>query len=147
MRGHLIQLLVFALLCLSWPATSRADIAVIVNPDNPVQAMTTREVSDLYLGRARSFASAGQNAGTSALLYEQDSPLRDSFFHSLNGMNIRQLNAYWARLRFSGEVLPPVVLPDNAAVLEAVKRNRSAIGYVDSSAVNGAVKVVLRLKE
>ena len=32
-----------------------AEIAVIVNPNNPVSAMTAREVSDLYLGRSRSF--------------------------------------------------------------------------------------------
>jgi len=85
----------------------------------------------------------------SALIYEQPvaSSLRESFFRSLNGMSVIQLNAYWARLRFSGEVLPPKGLADSRAVLEAVGSNRNAIGYVDAAVVSSSVKVVLLLKE
>ena len=62
-------------------------------------------------------------------------------------MSLKQLNAYWARLRFSGEVLPPMTLPDSQLVLDAVSRTRGGIGYVDAALVDGSVKVVLRLKE
>lgn len=133
------------LLCLAWQLSSRADIVVIVHPDNPVQSMTPHEVSDLYLGRSRTFSMTS----TPAVAYEQpaDSPLREAFFRALNGMRIKQVNAYWARLRFSGEVLPPATLPDSQQVLEAVSRNRAAIGYIDSTLLNRSVKVVLRMKE
>jgi ABC-type phosphate transport system substrate-binding protein len=131
-------------LLLSLPAAAGADIAVIVHNDNPVRSMTARQVSDLYLGRARTFSS-----GELAAIYEQpaDSPLRESFFHLLNGIDIKRLNAYWARLRFSGEVLPPVSLPDSRAVLAVVRRDRNAIGYVDPAVLDGSVQVVLRVKE
>jgi hypothetical protein len=84
-----------------------------------------------------------------AAVYEQpqDSTLRESFFRALNGMNLKQLNAYWARLRFSGEVLPPMVLPDSRLVLDAVSRNRGGIGYIDAALVDTSVKVVLRVRE
>ena len=141
--------LIFALLGLAWPLAGRADILVIVHPDNPVQSMTPREISDLYLGRSRSFNLSDRKAGASAYVYElpADSHLRETFFRSLNGMDIKQVNAYWARLRFSGEVLPPAVLPDARAIQESVSRDRNAIGYVDAAAVGNSVKVVLRLKE
>ena len=148
--GKLFKRKIFVcLLCLASPLAACADVAVIVHPDNPVHAMTQRQVSDLYLGRSRSFDAGGLKTPLPASIYEQalDSPLREAFFRALNGMPVKQLNAYWARLRFSGEVLPPVALSDSRSVLDAVSRNRNAIGYVDAEAVKGSVKVVLRLKE
>jgi ABC-type phosphate transport system substrate-binding protein len=129
--------------------TSFADIAVIVHPDSPVQRMTPRQVSDLYLGRARSFDLDDQTNTMSASVYEQpsDSVVREVFFRTLNGMRISQVNAYWARLRFSGEMLPPSSLDDMRAALDVVARNKNAIAYVDAKMVNRTVKVVLLLKE
>lgn len=149
MRGLPIRPLLFGLLGLACSLTASAEFAVIVHPDNPVQTMTPRQVSDLYLGRARSFSAAEPQATGPASVYEHpaDSPLREAFFRVLNGMSIKQLNAYWARLRFSGEVLPPAALADSRAVVDAVSRNRHAIGYVEAAAAGGQVKVVLRLNQ
>lgn len=147
MRRPLAIALYACLLCLAGPLAARTEIVVIAHPDSPVLSLTAREVSDLYLGRARSLGTDEQRV--SLALYEQpaNSAVRETFFRALNGMGIKQLNAYWARLRFSGEVLPPASLPDSRAVVEAISRNRSAIGYVEANAVNDSVKVVLRLKE
>jgi ABC-type phosphate transport system substrate-binding protein len=149
MRANAFQLAFFLLLCLEWPATSFADVAVIVHPDSPVQSMTPRQVSDLYLGRTRSFDLGDQSNTVSASIYEQpaDSVVRETFFRTLNGMRISQVNAYWARLRFSGEMLPPSSLGDMRAALDVVARNKNAIAYVDAKMVNRTVKVVLLLKE
>lgn len=148
MRSALTLRIVLSLLCLGWSVTSRADVVVIVHPDNPLQSLSPREVSDLYLGRSRAFRNAGDKQSLAANIYEQaDSPLRDAFFRSLNGMGIRQLNAYWARLRFSGEVLPPPALPDSRSVVDTVRRDRLGIGYVHASEVDGSVKIVLRLRD
>ncbi|HLA34408.1 MAG TPA: hypothetical protein VJ001_06015 [Rhodocyclaceae bacterium] len=125
-------------------APASAEIAVIANRDSPVQSLTTKQVSDLYLGRSRTLA-----LGETLTVFEQpvDSPLREMFFLSLNGMKIKQVNAYWARLRFSGEIMPPQSLSDSKAVIEAVKRERNAVGYIDAAMANSSVRVVLTLKE
>lgn len=130
------------------PSVARADIVVIVHPDNPVRNLSPKQVSDLYMGRSRHFLLGEDQTPQAASIYEQpaDSSVRETFFRLLNGMSLSQLNAYWARLRFSGEVLPPATAADSKAVLETVSRNRNAIGYVDAAAVNDSVKVVLRLK-
>ena len=134
----------FVALLLLAAGQGRADIVVILNVDNPVQALTPRQVSDLYLGRTRTFPG-----GAATLVFEQprQARTREEFFHRLNGMSLKQLNAYWARLQFSGEVQPPIQLDDSAAVLAGVRKNSAAIGYVDATAVDGSVRVVLRLKE
>ncbi|MDM4765146.1 phosphate ABC transporter substrate-binding protein [Pelomonas sp. SE-A7] len=133
---------------LAWPLIAGADLVVIVHPDNPLKALQPRQVSDLYLGRTRQFAGADVTAQP-ALVYEQPSGsvVRQRFFSALNGMEIKQVNAYWARLRFSGEVLPPPILADSLAVREAVSQDRMAIGYIDAALLNASVKPVLRLKD
>lgn len=132
---------------LAWLPSALADIAIVVHPESPLRTLSAREVSDLYLGRTRSVSVGEQRIGL--LVFEQpaNSPLREAFFRAVNGMRIQQVNAYWARLRFSGEVLPPEPLPDSRAVIEAVARHRYAIGYVDAATLDHSVRTVLLLKE
>lgn len=131
---------------LSTPLSSlaAAEVVVIVNQQGPLQSITPREVSDLYLGRTRNFAS-----GEVALVLEQprDSAIRQAFFGAVNGMPIRQVNAYWARLQFSGEVQPPITLNNSQEVKARVSQHRNAIGYIDASLVDNSVKVVQRLNK
>ena len=124
---------------------AHADIAVIVHPDNPVQSLTMRQTAELYLGRVRTFGS-----GQYALVIDQgrDDPLRGRFFKDISGMSIGQVTAYWSRLQFTGQVQPPRNLEGDAAVLDFVRRNPTAIGYVSSlSAADVQVKTVLVLRE
>lgn len=125
-------------------ASVRADIAVIVNTANPANQMNVQQVADLYLGRTRNFSS-----GEFALVFDQmrDSPLRARFFQMLSGMSQQQINAYWSRMMFSGQVIPPQQLPDDRTVLEIVRRNSGAIGYVNAQGVDTSVRTVLLLKE
>jgi ABC-type phosphate transport system substrate-binding protein len=81
------------------------------------------------------------------VVYEQkeNSPVREAFFQLLNGTSLDSVISYWARLRFSGQVMPPEALRDSRAVLEKVRGNRDAIGYVEAEYLDRSVKVVLRL--
>lgn len=139
-----MQKTLLALLLLALAVPAQADILVIANRDNPGANPGTREVSDLYLGRSRTLSSG---EAVQLLEYRHDHELRTRFYRQLNGMSLPQLNAYWARLQFSGEVLPPPSLPDGQAVLRAVRNNRQALGYIDSTDLDDSVRVVLRLKE
>lgn len=134
-------------LCLSGlllGAETRADVVVITHPDSPVQQMTPGQVSDLYLGRLRSLPD-----GNAVRLLElpRDCDLRARFFQLLNGMSLKQVNAYWARLQFSGQILPPPALPDGKTVLKEVRSGRATIGYLDASEADDTVRIVLRLKD
>ncbi len=137
-----LPLLLVGLLSLS-PLTW-ADLVVIVHPDNPVRALKRDQVSDLYLGRLFSFAP---DKPAHILDQPRNSPLRKRFFEKLNGMPLLQLNAYWARLQFTGEVQPPFEVKDSQAIIDIVRSNPIAIGYIDAVLVPPSVRVVLRLKE
>lgn len=139
MKLHLGLLLLLAFLAV--PA--KAEIVVIVHPESPLKSLSAKEVSDLYLGRNKII-----NGERIVVLDLTGShPLRASFFHLLNGMDLSRLNAYWARLQFSGDTQPPPQLNSPQAVAETVSRNRMAIGYVYAAQVTQSVHALLKLKE
>ncbi|MBF0228635.1 MAG: hypothetical protein HQK63_03460 [Desulfamplus sp.] len=119
------------------------EIAVVVNPKNPIVSLTSKQVSDIFLSRRRTFPS-----GETVMVLEQerDGAIREKFFSLVNGMNLKRLNAYWTRLQFSGEIQPPPVMSDSTAMKNVVKDNVNAIGYLPSKYVDESVRVILLLK-
>ena len=133
-----------ALCCaLAW-GVAQADIFVIVNAANPVRQLSNQEVADLYLGRARSYPN-----GTPVLILDQANSRseREQFFRLLLNMPLAQVNAYWARLTFTGRQTPPEVRSDDQAVLSSVSRSVQAIGYVGSPPQYPGVRVIQYLHE
>lgn len=133
-------LLLLLLVFLSLP--SRAEIAVIIHPDSPLKNLSAREISDLYLGRKRTL----EGEKIQVLDLVADNPLRERFFALLNGMDQARLNAYWARLQFSGDLQPPPQLANGQAMLNAISHNRLAIGYINAAQVGSGVRTLLLLE-
>lgn len=122
-------------------SATQAEVAVIVHATNTVENLSPRQVQDIFLGRTRTFAD-----GRSALPLDQSSQLRAEFYQTLTARPIEQINAYWARLLFTGQASPPPQLPDDAAVLKTVRENDTAIGYVDPKHIDNTVRLLLLLK-
>ena len=141
-RGLAASLAALGLCAAALPA--RADVWVVVPTSSGVKAMSQKELVDLYMGRSRAFPD-----GTFALPFDlpRDDPGRAAFYKSLTGMDLAQINSYWSRLMFSGQIQPPQPLADEAAMLATIRRNRSAIGYVRQEPADKAVRVVLVLKD
>lgn len=135
--------LLLACLLAASPA-ARADIAIIANSAGPAKQLTVTEVRDLYLGRLKAFAN-----GTFVQVFDhrRDAEIRGRFFHAVAGMSPSQVNAYWSRLTFSGQVLPPQVLEDDRAVISQVRATPTGIGYVSADRVDSSVRVLLTLRE
>ena len=132
------------LLALLLPVPGQADIVVIVNATNPIRNISSQEVAELYLGRSHTFSS-----GEFALAFDhpRDSALREQFFRKVANMSISQVNTYWSRLLFAGQETPPRSLAAEQAVLDVVRRNPGAIGYVGSPPKEALLRVVLHLKD
>lgn len=142
MKYLLFPLGVVALLA-ALGASGAAETVVIVNPGNPVASLSREQVVDIYMGRQLNFPN-----GSSALPIDlpPDTAQRAGFYQRLVGRSVAQINAYWARLLFTGRATPPRVLGSVAAVLKSVRENRDAIAYVSSDDLDGKVKVAYRFK-
>lgn len=133
-----------AVLALAAVSAARADLYVVAHASNPQASLTQQQVLELFMGRQRAFAD-----GSFALVFDlpRDNPVRERFYQQVAGMSPAQVNSYWARLMFSGQAMPPQPLPDERAVVEVVKRNPNALGYLGSPPPDKGVRVLLVVRE
>ena len=80
---------------------------------------------------------------TAAYEAEESPAAREHFYSKPTGKSSAQVKAAWSRLVFSGKGTPPKELGSSADVKKFVAANADAIGYIEKSAVDGSVKVVL----
>jgi ABC-type phosphate transport system substrate-binding protein len=132
MKASALGALVFAALAAT--NIQAEDIVVIVNP--AAKAISKDQIADLYLGRSGGLTPIDQTAGSA--IYVQ-------FYKQATGRDVAQVKAIWSRILFTGRGLPPKQLPDSAAVKQAIAANPNAVGYIEKSAVDASVKVVLPL--
>jgi len=140
MNTHAILKSIAAAALLQAAALAQAQVAVIVNPKNPAAEMTYEQVAGIFLGKS-STLPGGATAAPADL--PDGSPVRDKFYSSVTGKQASQVKAAWSRLVFSGKATPPRELGSAADVKKFVAANPDAIGYIEKSAVDGSVKVVL----
>lgn len=121
-------------------ANAHADVVVIVSAKSPITSLTAEQTARIFLGKASSFPGDGDAV---PIDQAEGSPIRDEFYSKVVHKNSAQLAAYWAKVIFTGDGRPPVKLESNVAVRKAVAKNPNVIGYIDKSAVNKSVRVIL----
>ena len=124
-----------AALALCATCAGAADLVVIANPASGAP-LTKDQVADIFLGKSQALAPVDQPEGA---------PVYADFYRKATGRDVAQVKATWARLVFSGKAQAPRQLPDSAAVKKAVAADPKAVGYIEKSAVDASVKVVLSL--
>jgi hypothetical protein len=113
-------------------AASAADLVVVGSPG--ASALSKEQVADLFLGKSQSATPIDQLEG---------SPTYAEFYRKATGRDAAQVKATWARLVFSGKAQAPRQLADAAAVKKAIAADPKAVGYIEKSAVDSSVKVLL----
>jgi ABC-type phosphate transport system substrate-binding protein len=108
------------------------DIVAIGNP--AAAALTKEQLANVYLGH---------NQALTPLDQPESAPIRADYYKRLTGRDPSQIKAMWARLTFTGKGQSPKELPDSNAVKKAVAADPKAIGYIEKSAVDGSVKVLV----
>ncbi len=125
------------------PAIVTADVAVVVNAANSTGSLSLKQVGNIFLGKTLAFPD-----GEKVVPMDQavGNPDRDIFISKVLNKSEAQFKAYWARLVFTGGGSPPKEVFDADEVLDLVSKNPNLIGYVDASAVDNRVKVVLTVQ-
>ena len=116
---------------------ANAEVVVVVSSKNPAASMTAAEVADVYLGK---------NTNLAPLDLPESAAQRGEFYTKVAGKDSAQVKAIWARLVFTGKSQPPKEAGSSADAVKAVASNDKGIAYVDKSAVDGSVKVVLTVQ-
>lgn len=135
--GLTLSLFMVAIIAAS---NAEADVVVIVSANSSVTRLTVEQTAKIFLGKVDSFPHNG-----SALPIDQPEgrSIRNEFYSKVTNKNSSQVTAYWAKVIFTGDGHPPQLLGNDDAVRTAVANNPNAIGYIDKSAVDSSVRVIL----
>ena len=134
MRIKIDTLLVLAGLCLGSLPVFATEIAVIVNPKNPATRMFSEQAGQFFIGKSNQFTPVEHNEGAA---------LRAEFHQKVLGKEPAQVKAIWSKLVFTGKGQAPKEYASSAEVKKAVAADPSAIGYIEKSAVDDSVKMIL----
>ncbi len=116
------------------------DLLVVVNAHSGVEHLSRDQVVNLFMGRYREFPS-----GVVALPIDQPSAEKSRFYRKLVGKELAEINAYWARLYFSGKTSRPKQSAHGSEVVAWVAGHEGALAYIDRGDLDDRMKVVLEL--
>lgn len=136
MKKIVISLALSTLAMASFALSASAETVVIVSQKNPATRMFSEQASQFFLGKSTLFTPIDQAEG---------SPIRADFYRKVADKDAAQVKALWSKLVFTGKGTPPKEYAGNAEVKKAVAADPKAIGYIDKSAVDDTVKVILTL--
>lgn len=111
---------------------------VIVSVKNPISKLTKEQVSQIFLGQAKTFITGGT---AEPLDLPEGAEIRNAFYQKTLNKPSAQMKAFWAKMEFSGNSRAPKALSAEE-VVKLVASNPKFIGYVDASFVTPEVKVV-----
>lgn len=118
-----------------------AEMVVIVSTKNNNSALNMDQAEKLFLGKINAFPD-----GSTAI--PMDLPKgaeRDIFYSNVTGKNSNQLKAYWSKQVFTGSGQPPKEAESPQEMVNLVSKNPNLLGYIDKTAVNSSVKVLLSI--
>jgi ABC-type phosphate transport system substrate-binding protein len=116
---------------------------VIVHPSNSVQALSRRELADLFLKKTTVWPGG---SAVHPVEPPEDGAVRARFAAHAMGKSPGALKTYWNKLIFAGREVPPIEKRSDDDVVAYVRSTPGAVGYVSAEATVAGVKVV-KLKE
>jgi len=112
---------------------------VIVNQSNTVSSLTAKEISDYFLKKETKWTNGDAVVPVDLSV---KSGVREDFSNNIHGKSVSAIKSYWQQYVFAGKGTPPIEKNTDAEVVDFVKRNAGAIGYVSANADVSGVKVL-----
>lgn len=132
-----------SLLLLLFTPYSVAGLFVVVSEQSQINRFEVDDIADVYLGRTKVLDSLYINQ-----VIDRKGEVRRRFFMNVTQMRESQVNAYWAKLKFSGSMRAPEQVESDSHVFEKLLANPQAVGYTaERPAIDSGIKVVLEINE
>jgi ABC-type phosphate transport system substrate-binding protein len=119
----------------------KADVVVVVSAKCAVSTLSKDQVTDIFLGKTARFPDGAPAVPSDQV---EGSPARDEFYAKFANKSAAQLKAHWTKIIFTGRGQPPKSVANNVEVLKLIAANPQAISYIERSAVDSTVKVLVQ---
>lgn len=126
------------LFCLLLSSQAFSAYVIVVNSNNAAD-ISKSDVKKIFLGKKGAF-SDGSNA-IPVNLKEGDA-VRGTFISNVLKKNEGQYVAYWSKMMFTGNGVPPQEVASLAEMKKLIAENPATVGFIDESMVDGSVKVI-----
>ena len=141
---RLIRTILLATVCLagflSSAAVDATDIAIVVRPDVPVDALSFAELRRLWLGDRQFWSS---NLRVTLLIRASGAREREVVLKTIYQMSEAQFRQYWIAKVFRAEAVSgPRIIYSNEMAAELVSALPGAVAFVDASQVSKGLKVL-----
>lgn len=120
---------------------ARAELVIIGAPSIGIDSLTPKQAKKIWLGKSRRIPGGG----AVKVVDQENRKVRNEFYLKLTNKKPSQLKAYWARFTFTGKGSAPPKLPDDTTIKQWVTATPGGLSYIDSAALDGSVKVLLKL--
>jgi hypothetical protein len=124
-------------------AADAGDIVVVAGVASVLQPLTRSQAVGYFTGRLRALPS-GEAA--QPLDLPASHPVRERFYRLLTGLGPAQMNSYWSRLAFSGQMQPPQVVDGEPAMARLLRDNPRTLGYLARLPDDERLRVLLVLR-
>jgi ABC-type phosphate transport system substrate-binding protein len=117
-----------------------SDIAVIVNPSNPVDSISSTELRKIFSGQKQSWAGG---MPVELFVRAPGARERDVLLNQVLRMSESEYKAFWVKKLYSGESQrEPLALFSNGMQLEAVRAEKGGIALLSLQDLHQGVKVL-----
>lgn len=114
-------------LCLKTQPAFADSLLVVTSSQNSNESITKSEAIHIFMGRYRQFSNGVQAKPIDNLAY------KNVFYQALVNKTPAEINAYWARLIFSGKTHPPKQTLDFEQTIALLIKEPNAISYIHES--------------
>ncbi|MBL4583806.1 MAG: hypothetical protein JKX83_04225 [Pseudomonadales bacterium] len=135
-----MHLIILALYLASYPNISSAGIAIIINNNNGLEAITLTDLKRIYMGNVSKFPN-GSSIALSDL--KKKDPIRAEFYEKVTRKTVKKMRGHWRQKLFAGEGIPPKENRNSARMKAWVSDLTGAIGYIDAEDIDDTVKTIL----
>ena len=139
MKKIIILLVLFAITLGLSTGGYAQNYKVIANADNSVKELTKRQLDKIFLKKMTKWED---DTKIKPVNLNQDSDIRESFSKDVHKKNVSAIKAYWQKQIFTGKGVPPVEKSTDKEVINFVKANPGAVGYVSSGASTNGVNTI-----
>ncbi|MEJ2054407.1 MAG: substrate-binding domain-containing protein [Calditrichaceae bacterium] len=120
-------------------AQSSKDFKVIVNSENKIDNISKNRLNNIFMKKVTQWSDGDRILPVNL---DAESYVRKAFSKSIHNKDVDAVQAYWRKQIFSGSSIPPVEKMNTSQVIDYVKNNPGAIGYISSKSKADGVKEI-----
>ncbi len=138
MKNLITTLLAAILIAFATDATAQS-FKVIVNEANATETISKKELSEIFL---KTKVKWDDGSSIQPVDLNAQSETREAFSQEIHGRGVGAIRNHWQQAAFSGAGTAPLERSSDAEVIDFVKANPGAVGYISEGTEASGVKVL-----